>query len=262
MTRWVLRDDDVNATTDPERVARAYAPLLDAGLPISFATIPEVALDVRAPDGTREAFLDERWPDVRAHARLVWESPLAAWLRRHDGAVDVLQHGYTHERVAGGTELGALDAPSAAKRLDAGARILERALGRAASGFVAPWDRLSRGSLEAVIARHRFLSTSWVSRDMLPVRAWPAHVFERARRSMVLRHAGGVIVRHGGGILMPSTPPDEVADRLRTASRRAEIAVVMLHHWMFWGADEPHPVIRALARALRGERVVRARDFD
>ncbi len=66
MTLFLVRDDDANATTRPERPERVYAPLLDAQIPLNFAVIPEVALDTRTPDGTREHFLDENSEDEEA----------------------------------------------------------------------------------------------------------------------------------------------------------------------------------------------------
>src|SRR5215813_8954348 len=99
MSIVLVRDDDANATTRPERLARAYAPLLDAGIPVSFAVIPEVALDTRDPEGARERFLDEATADQDRLAAITPQTPLAAWLRRHRGAVDVFVHGLSHRRL-------------------------------------------------------------------------------------------------------------------------------------------------------------------
>lgn len=254
MSRFFLRDDDANATTPPEHLARVYAPLLDAGHSIAFATIPEAALDTRAPDGAREAFLAPSWPTTSGRARLHASTPLARWLRAHEGSVEVLQHGLSHERVRQGTELGALSRDEATVRIASGKRILTDALGRPPAGFVAPWDRFSRGALDAAMRAYDFVSTAWVDADVLPARALPAHLRERVRGSMVLRAGSCRVVRHKGGFLTPRTRPEDVAALLRFASRDASLAVVVLHHWMWAPLDaerpEPHPVVRALARAL------------
>jgi predicted deacetylase len=260
MTMFLLRDDDPNATTDPARLARAYAPLLDAGFPINFAVIPSVALDTRAPDGARERFLDERSPDCADERPLTRDTPLVQWLRANEGCTDVFVHGLSHRRIAGGTELGALSRRDAGERLDRAIAIFEDVLERRPQGFVAPWDALSRGAVEATCARFPLVSTSFLDRARLPVAAWPAHVMERLSRREALRYGDAWILRHRGGKLSGETAPADVPHVLAELSHKAEIAVVMLHHWMFWEKDEPHPVVRALARSLRGARVVTVRE--
>lgn len=262
MSLVILRDDDINATTDPARLEAAYAPLLDRGHTLCLSAIPEVALDVRAPDGARERFLDPDWAASDGLARLHEDSPSARWMRKHAGAVAVLQHGHTHARVREGTEFGALTRGEADERIATGRRVLSRALGAEPEGFVAPWDRMSKGALLAATSAYRFVSTSWVERSMLPASRWPAHVRERIARDQVVRHRSGWIVRHPGGWMGPDTDPETVASLVARHAARARVCVVVLHHWMFWEKDEPHPAIRALAKALTGHTVVRPRDAD
>lgn len=269
MSTFLLRDDDANATTDPEVLARVYAPLLERGHAIAFATIPEVALDTLDPEGRREAFLSPDWPSSAAHARLHADTPLAVWLRQSARDVDVLQHGLSHARVRGGTELGALSFEEARTRIDLGKRILIDALGEAPVGFVAPWDALSREAMDAAMRAYDFVSTSWIDPQRLPRRALLAHVRERLSASMVLRVGRCRVVRHRGGFLGARTRPEDVPDLLRFASgarggRTADLTVVNLHHWMFTRDSErpePHPVVRALARALPPGSCARVRDI-
>lgn len=258
MTIFLIRDDDLNATTDIHRLERAYAPLLDAGIPISFATIPDVALDTRAPDGSRERFIHHTWPDVDAHAMLGDGSPVALWLRAHHDAVDVLQHGLSHRRVRGGTEMGDLGAREARERIALGHEILRRAIGRAPSGFVAPWDRLSPGSFKAACEAYPLLSTSWVDRHMLPALAWPRHAVERLGRSEALPIGDTWVLRHRGGLITPTLAPSDVTRTLFALADRARVTVIVLHHWMFWDDPDPHPVITELARTLRGQTCIPA----
>lgn len=255
MATFFLRDDDANATTDPARLERAYAPLLDAGLPLTFSVIPRVGLDTLAPDGQPERFLPPHLAGQRGEVALCSSSPLAGWLRASRGQCQAAQHGLDHRRVRGGTEFGALSRSEAAARIEEGRSLLAGALGARPLGFVAPWDALSAGALEAAVERFPLVSTSWLDRGRLPPRWWPAHAVERLWRSERLRLGGSLVLRHRGGPVGGSLPPDQVASRLDDLGRGAEVAVVVLHHWMFWGSDEPHPVVRALGRALRGRRV-------
>jgi hypothetical protein len=260
MNPILLRDDDPNATTDPARLARAYAPLLDAGLPINFSVIPSVALDTRAPDGVRERFLEEGSPDSPEERPLTPETPLVRWLRANEGLVDVFAHGLSHRRIAGGTEFGAISSDVARRRLDEGARIFQSALGRVPTGFVAPWDALSRGSVEALSERFEVVSTGWVDRSLLPMSSWPSHMVDRLTRREALRVRESWFLRHRGGKITAEMSPADVPAMVDRLCNGAEVGVIVLHHWMFWADETPHPVIRALASALKGRRVVTLKD--
>jgi peptidoglycan/xylan/chitin deacetylase (PgdA/CDA1 family) len=255
MTIFLIRDDDPNATTDPERLERTYAPLLDAGLKIAFSVIPRVALDTKDPAGERERFIDRAWRDAPDEVMLTHGAPLSAWLRAHAGEVDVMMHGLSHRRVRGGTELGALTREEADARFVQGRDILRTALGHAPAGIVAPWDAYSRGSLLAATDHFSLVSTSYVDRVRLPPEAWPAHVMERITRRETLRVNGSWVVRHRGGRFDGRTNPGVVPGVLAELAKDAEVAVIVLHHWMFWDGPSPHPVVVALANALRRERV-------
>jgi peptidoglycan/xylan/chitin deacetylase (PgdA/CDA1 family) len=255
MTLLLLRDDDANATTDPARLERTYAPLLDAGVPVCFSTIPEVALDTRAPDGRRESFLHQDTPDSSANLTLVEDSPLAVWLRSSGRAVDVLMHGLTHARARGGTEFGSLTFEEAEARIVRGRAVLRRALGQDPLGFVAPWDALSGPALRACASAFEVVSTSWLGRANLPIAAWPAHVLERLRRREALRLQRCWVMRHRGGKIDGGTRGGDIPAILDSLADGADVAVVVLHHWMYWDRPDPHPAIVALARSLRSRTV-------
>jgi len=85
-------------------------------------------------------------------------------------------------------------------------------------------------------------------------------VIERTRRSEVLRLGRrSRLVRHRGGKIAGDTRPEDVAGIVSALGDRAELAVIVLHHWMFWDRGADHPVIRALADALRTRNVVDVR---
>jgi hypothetical protein len=254
MTIFLVRDDDPNATTDPARLARAYAPLLDAGIPVSFSVIPRVRLDTRAPDGTRERFLDEGSPDCAEERPLTRETPIIQWLRAHEGEVDVFCHGLSHQRIRGNTEFGSLTRSEATSRIDLAQSIFVRSLGRAPRAFVPPWDALSKGALAAANDAFALVSTGWVSRAHLPVSAWGAHVVERALRREALPVRRSWVVRHRGGKIAGDTRPEDVPHLVDAMAERADVAVIVLHHWMFWDHGSDHPVVRALAKTLAAKR--------
>jgi hypothetical protein len=252
----VLRDDDANATTNPERLERTYAPLLECGIPINFAVIPRASLNVKDPSGNAEGFLDVVPDGAESCVELTPESPLAAWFRSHEDIAEPLLHGLTHERYRDGTEFGALTGEEAADRIREGREILTRAFGRAPTGFVAPWDTLSRDALVAAVRALDVVSTGWVSPARLPFSAWPAHFMERARKSAVIPVDRGWVLRHAGCRIIGDTPPDAVEGIVNELSRQPRVTVIVLHHWHFWESEDPSPVVEALARSLAGREVV------
>jgi hypothetical protein len=254
MTLVLLRDDDANATTDPDRLARVYAPLFDAGSKVCLSTIPAVDLSTLAPDGQRERFIHPDFPVEDREVELARDTPLVSWISENRSGVDVLVHGHTHARRREGTEFGALTQTEAAALLRSGLEVADRAFGFRPVGFVAPWDALSDGAVRATAESYRLVSTGWLDRGRLPRRAWPAHVVERLGRREALRVGGAWFLRHRGGKITPDMDPKSVPEVLAGLVDRADVAVVVLHHWMFWG-DDPHPVVTALARALQSHRV-------
>ena len=53
----IIRDDDTNAFTPVKCLDRLYRPMLDRGLPVNLATIPEVSTSAKMSDGSPEGFL-------------------------------------------------------------------------------------------------------------------------------------------------------------------------------------------------------------
>jgi len=257
LTLYLIRDDDGNATTDPTRLERAYLPLLDAGIPLNFSIVPEVRLDTLGPDGRREAFLNPSTTAKNACATLERRTPLAEWLRAHRGQVGVMMHGLSHERRRGGTEFGALSTSEAVRLMVRGLDVLERALDVCPRGFVAPWDAFCRESLGVATSAFDLVSTGYVDRIRLAPRSWASHLVERVSGAGVVAAGRGWVVRHPGCVFTADTRGGDVDGILSRISADALVCVVVLHHWMFWGSGEPHPVIVELAQRLRGKGVCR-----
>src|SRR5687767_4813537 len=167
----IIRDDDTNALTPVECLERLFRPFLDRGLPVNLATIPNVRSDVRYPDGRYELFLMARPENAPLNVPLAENRLLVDYLKSNPG-YRVVQHGCHHEFVHSRYEFDHDDRADIARRLDEGARHLKEA-GFETSTFVAPYDQLSRTSLEEVSRRYRVLSTGWYQLNRLPMSWWP-----------------------------------------------------------------------------------------
>ncbi|HZP59683.1 MAG TPA: DUF2334 domain-containing protein, partial [Opitutaceae bacterium] len=129
----ILRDDDTNALTPVACLERLYRPMLDRGLPVNLAVIPEVRTHTRRPDGRLEGFLSVG-PRARSETLRMEENPgLVAYLRANAG-FHFAQHGCFHDYF----EFDQLEQPAAVRLVELGAQRLQEAGFAAPHTFVAP----------------------------------------------------------------------------------------------------------------------------
>ena len=234
----LIHDHDANATTPAGWLEALWGPFLARGLPIGLALIPEVRLDARTAEGEPERYLRERGRGTR---------PLAAnpELARLAERFEVLQHGCTHERVAGRYEFDRHDAADAVRRLERGrARLREAGLEPVA--FAAPQDLYTPASFREAARRYPAIVNG---------RFWPRWLPLRSRLGGARRAFGARLLRHAG-------EPDlaDPAGLVDALGRGPTIWV--FHHWRFFDAAG-----RAKARPLAAlhrlaERLAEARDVE
>jgi len=133
----IIRDDDTNALTPVSCLERLYRPFLERGMPVNLATIPEVALDARLPNGNLEGFLAYRNGTASPTVAIGANTNLVNYLRDNSG-YEIVQHGLHHEYF----EFNAVDAASAWQRLNQGTRALMDAGFPKPKTFVAPYDKI------------------------------------------------------------------------------------------------------------------------
>src|SRR5213594_227406 len=65
----------------------------------------------------------------------------------------------------------------------------------------APYDKLSRASLEEVARRFRVISTGWYELRRLPVGWWPRYALKKARHTPHWRIGSTLLLSHPGCLL-------------------------------------------------------------
>jgi hypothetical protein len=191
-------------------------------------------------------------------------APLVRYLRENP-LFRVVQHGCSHDSVGGQREFDHPDAGEIARRLDEGGRALESAgLGRP-EVFVAPYDRLSKQSLQAAAERFRVISTGWFEWRRLP-EAWLArYALKKIRRAPHWRVGRVALLSHPGCHLSHFRKPEEILPEIEASIKQRRVTVLVTHWWEYFpDGQENAGFISALhetARHLAGRPDVRVISF-
>lgn len=260
----IVRDDDANATTPPEQLERLYRPLLELGIPVSLAVIPEVRTDTQRGDGTLEWFV--QGPQAGAPGvRAIGESrALVDYLLANPG-YHVAQHGLSHHTAGGRFEFELEDADAIAWRLERGARLLVEAGFPHPTTFVAPQDKLSPSSLRAVARKYRVLSCGWYERRRLPLSLWPGHALRKLTGRKHWTLGGAQMLVHPGCLLSRFRDPRTIPGAVKRAIAASELTVLVTHHWEYFPqgvADAPFiDLLHQTARELAADPEIRFISF-
>lgn len=273
----IIRDDDTNALTPIECLERLYRPLLDRGLPVNLAVIPDVATDASTPDGRRESFLfalqggagvlpgtvgetDERCspslarsrkpdrqdgcPAVTATAPPPSQSPATVPIGTNTCLVDYLRSTPGYHVVQHGChhdcfEFDRSSVEEISGRLEQGTHLLMEAGFPQPQTFVAPHDRLSRTAFREVARRFRILSTGWFELRRLPVSWWPRYAAKKIRRAPHWRAGRTWLLSHPGCLLSCHRPRDSTPENILRNVRSRELTVLVTHWWEYFREGRP-----------------------
>jgi hypothetical protein len=250
--RWVLiREDDVSYFTDPPLLEELYHPLLDGGHPFNVSTIPRVATRVPAdPEGPYARREGLAWePIVPPEARgeegnrnVARNERLIHFLRKRR-QIEVLQHGYAHQRLQGRPEFAIQNITFLEEKVREGKRNLQEALGREIRFFVPPWDTLSREALSLLPRHFNGVSLFRLGVGMLPPSLLPSYLWMRWRGENSLRFHGFLALEHPGCFLSRFHSPRSFLSQVRSLLKRHRILVLVNHHWEYffdWGDPDPN----------------------
>lgn len=257
----ILRDDDTNALTPPDRLERLYRPFLDRGLPVNLSVIPEVRTDVRLPDGRVEGFLMARTGDEPETLPIAANPRLLSYLNDNQG-YRIVQHGCYHDYM----EFERCDRREVARRVDHGARRLQEAGFAKPRVFVAPYDQISRESMAVVGSKFDVVSTGWFELGKLPRAWWPQYAMKKLRQRPHWRAGNASLLSHPGCLLSYRRPTNTMLDEIREVVEGQQLTVLVTHWWEYFinnTPDEPYiDVLHATAEYLAGQRDIKVVSFD
>ena len=230
----LLRDDDTNALTPIECLETLYRPFLARGLAVNLATIPEVRVDARTPDGAREGFLPADAPAAET-VPLGENVALTSYLQSNPG-FHIVQHGCHHDTF----EFDCDDRAEVVGRLERGQRQLAAAGFPGVGTFVAPHDRISPVAFQEIARRFRVISTGWFEMRRLPLswrlRFLPKKLWGRPHWRVGRTH----LLSHPGCLLSFKHAPELILPAIKQAIARQTITVLVTHWWEYFRNGRPN----------------------
>jgi hypothetical protein len=260
MRTVILRDDDTNALTPVACLETLYRPFLERGLPINLATIPEVRVNARTPQGAPEGFV-RRVPRSAIETVPLRENPgLVDYLHSNPGYA-VVQHGCHHDTF----EFDRTDRTEVVRRLERGAEQLRAAGFEGGRTFVAPHDKISAVAYAEIARRFDVISTGWFEWHRLP-RAWRSrYLLRKLLRRPHWQVDSTLLLSHPGCLLSYARPLDSMLETIRRTIDRQEVTVLVTHWWEYFRdgkTDERFVrVLHALADQLAERRDLRVTTF-
>lgn len=243
----IIRDDDTNALTPVECLERLYRPYLDQGLPVNLAMIPEVSTSATRVDGRREGFLPPQDSGQHRTVPIGANRDLVEYLLGNP-AYHIVQHGCHHDYLE-------FDCPvqdEAIRRIEHGRQRLLEAGFPEPRTFVAPYDKLSRSSLQAVAGRFRVLSTGWFELRRLPYSWWPRYLKKKWRGTPHWQIGGTFLLSHPGCLLSYHRSFSTALQGIVQCLQTNQVTVLVTHWWEYFRAGEPdEPFIDFLHETLR-----------
>lgn len=229
MRTVILRDDDTNALTPIQCLETLYRPFLDRGLPVNLATIPEVRVDARTPDGRREGFLPGAENPAVETVPLIENRALLDYLRANPG-FNVVQHGCYHDTF----EFDRSDRAEVVRRLQRGTQRLAEAGFTDVSTFVAPHDKISAVAYEEIAQRFRVISTGWFEWRRLPA-TWRAHYLLKKLLGRAHWRVGSTqLMTHPGCLLSYQRPLATMLTEIQRTIAQQPVTVLVTHWWEYF----------------------------
>ena len=233
----IIRDDDICYFTQCRRFQTVHRRLLKEGIPLNAAVIPCVSDSAPDSHGGYEGFIPPQRVGKGEQFPVEKNRELVDVLKSME-SVEVVQHGFSHQRLENGLpEFEDDDASRIARRLDEGAEQFFKAFGRNARFFVPPYDSVSKQALDQIRTRYEGISLSRMSHHLFPVSMWPQFLWAKWRHNLVLFWNGFHIVQHPGFDPLSSADSAKPEDSVQTWPKIRDVLVLVLHSWQFFTTD-------------------------
>lgn len=257
----ILRDDDTNAFTPVECLERLYRPFFDRDLPVNLAVIPHVLTDAVTPDGKPEQFLFAK-NGTRAKATAIGQNQkLLRYLLDNPG-YHFAQHGFDHS-------LFEFDSPAQneiRRKLHDGRELLKSAGLGEPKTFVAPYDRLSRVSLNQVAAQFPVISTGWFELRRLPLTWLPKFARKKFFNNPHWQVNGTKLLSHPGCLLSCHRPREAMLQSVKLSVYSRRTTVLVTHWWEYFPNGRPDEafisILHEVAGWLANEPDIKVVSFD
>ena len=178
----IVRDDDINYFTKPEWLELLYTPFFEKGIPVSFSVIPYIRTDsvnlnedniYHQKTGIKyEPFIQPEFRGRSESFSVNQNQSLIDFMSTHKNNIEILQHGYAHERIKGEKEFRISDIKKLEFRLKKGREIIEKAFNVIPEFFSPPWDSVSAEALSLIKKNYKGISLERYHHSILPVHLW------------------------------------------------------------------------------------------
>jgi peptidoglycan/xylan/chitin deacetylase (PgdA/CDA1 family) len=238
----ILREDDANATTRPKDIERIYEPLIKLKLPINVAVIPSVYCANGLPEGhpllpkqkyypyIHESIGEQKYLSFKSAEKLI-----SLFDEEH---FEVLQHGYSHERLQGCPEFGIRDQHELESRVLRGKQILKASFGKEPRFFVAPHEFLSKQAFKIVMKNFAgtfvpSISTKSFLHD-LPLSLFPSFLTQKtSKKDYYLFKNNFMLLETRGSYLLPYTSNIDAKRLIQKLIQQFKVVVIVNHYWQY-----------------------------
>lgn len=233
----IIRDDDVSAFTCLDQFKRAHRLLLDNGIPLNAAVVPNAYAGGRSNTSGYEGFIPPETQGQDLFYPISEHENLVAFLRETE-SIEIAQHGFAHARHTDGrAEFDDANQALVSQKLDKGFDLLYKTFGKKPAFFVPPYDQVSRIAMEEIRKRFHGISLSRIGRELLPIHLWPKHILNKRSGCYHLSWGKFHVLQHPGidfSMMNEDVDSEKIADITQSVK---DILVITVHSWMFFSPD-------------------------
>lgn len=253
----IIRDDDLNATSDWQAWRETMSPFLDNGLSVCASVIPCVNTRKLNAKGLPESYLNA----VNQGYVAISENDELCKAIKNDPLIHPLQHGYTHGEANNLHEFSEGSVKRVQADLGKGENLLREA-GIHSRGFVAPYDQFSRAAFTAITRRYQVFSASYLSVSRVNLSNLPRYLVQKKLlNNTVFNFSGCQVFGHSGCQLDPALYHHSSIEHLLRQIYQQSVTVIVLHHWQYKIKQHKNILIE-LAHTLRKQPAVAVTNFN